>query len=594
MDSLPSGHPARLHLAEADAGGDTLAPKVVLDFPDIHIIHPPAGIKDPAALWLALDRDPGVFRQRLGVLADAARRASDLRAEALGKEAREAWKVAQPVLEAPNLLDSVAAAIRTGGYAGELTAPLLAYVALTSRLLERPLNRAFIAPSAAGKNRAIDGALALMPPTAYHLEGAGSARALIYGDGDYQHRMVIVAEADSLPEDGPAASAVRSIVTDSCMRYDVVERDAETGRFTTRHIDKPGPTGLVTTSTKSLGEQWSTRLFAVSVSDTPDQTRAVLLAHATSVNGTSPMADVHGLIAAQRWLELAGDHNVTIPFASALAEAVPADLVRMRRDFRQLLTVIQAVALLHQRQRERDPEGRIIASLEDYRQARLLLLDVFTEAATGGVSRPVRETVAAVAALYDGASPVSVTVLSNHLGLHRSTTWRRIQEAVRLEFVGNEETRQGKPAKLVPGVPLPEERPALPLPEDVCVYAPHPETDATVQPAPSAPIWAEAGSAVASGCIGFATVAQPVEGASPDSESPPEGQAVARLQSDLGDEDTHTRGCCHVTPEEVAALWADADARGLEVARCSCCGGPTAIGRDPCLRCGEPVTGGVR
>jgi len=522
---------------EADAGGDTLAAKLALNFPDILIVDPPAGVKDPAALWQALDRDPGAFRQRLGVLIGMARRASDLRAEALGEEAREAWKLAQPVLEAPNLLDNVATAIRTGGYAGELTAPLLAYLALTSRLLGRPLNLAFIAPSAAGKNRAIDGALALMPPTAYYLEKAGSARALVYGDADYQHRTVIVAEADSIPEDGPAASAIRALAADNCMTYDVVERDAETGRFTTRHIEKPGPTGLITTATKSLGEQMGTRLLTVAVSDTPQQTRAVLQSHAATVRGASPKADVAALIAAQRWLELAGDHNATIPFASVLADAVPADLVRMRRDFRQLLTVIQAVALLYQRQRQRDAEGRIVATLEDYRRARNLLLESFTEAATGGVSGPVRETVQEVARLYDGTSPLTVKAVADGLGLSKDTVWHRVRRALRAGYVVNLEAQKGRPAKLVPGDPLPEERPTLPEPEELCVYAPHADGHSTVQPPDAGPICAESEAAVESA---VEQPIQPPERAAPDTEPAPVGDAVERLNGDRGDKETHT------------------------------------------------------
>jgi hypothetical protein len=389
-----------------------------------------------------------------------------------------------------------------------------------------------------------------MPPSAYHLEKAGSARALIYGDSDFQHKTVVIAEADSIPEEGPAASAARSIAADNCMTYDVVERDPESGRFTTRHIEKPGPTGLITTSIKALGEQMGTRLLTVGVADTPTQTRAVLQAHAASVNGSCPTPDVDALVAAQRWLELAGDHNVTIPFASALAEAVPADLVRMRRDFRQLLTVIQAVALLYQRQRDRDAEGRIVANLEDYRQARNLLLDVFTEAATGGVSQSVRQTVQVVARLYDGANPVTAPALADALGLHRATAWRRTQAALRLGFLVNTETRKGQPAKLVPGAPLPEERLALPLPEDVCVYAPHPESDATAQPDAPPRIWPEAGETVAEPVAEAPPVAQPQPGVqppmqpaeepSPDSETAPEGPPVAPLQSDPQEEDTHT------------------------------------------------------
>ena len=407
---------------EPDAGGDTLAAKVALDFPDIRIIEPVGVAKDASDLYL---QDRTAFAVRVRELMDRARPASELRAEALGKEAREVFLMARPLLEDRGLLDRIAEAIEAGGYAGDARPPLLAYIALTSRLLERPLNLAFIAPSAAGKNKAVDAALAFMPPSAYHLEKAGSARALVYGETDFQHKTVVVAEADSIPEDGSAASAVRALAADNSMSYDATERDGETGRFAVRHIEKPGPTGLITTSIKPLGEQMGTRLLAVAVADTPEQTRAVLAAHASTVNGPQPTCETAGLVALQRWLELAGDRGVTIPYAHALAQAVPADLVRMRRDFRQLLTVIQAVALLYQRQRERDADGRIIASLEDYAHARYLLLDVFTEAATGGVSHSVRETVQALTALYDGTNPVTITTLAGGESRRRSiwTSW---------------------------------------------------------------------------------------------------------------------------------------------------------------------------
>ncbi|MGD0764803.1 MAG: hypothetical protein ABR978_00655, partial [Dehalococcoidia bacterium] len=435
---------------EPDAGGDTLAPKVAATFPDVRIIDSPPDVKDPSALWLALNADDDGFQRRMGELIAAARPASELRAEALSAEARECYRAAGGLLEDANLIDLVGEAIRHGGFAGDLTPALVAYLALTSRLLERPLNLAFIAPSAAGKNRAVDSALALMPESAYHLEGAGSARALIYGEEDFQHRIVVVAEADSIPEDGPAASAVRALATDNAMMYDVTERDEQTGKFTVRHIVKPGPTGLVTTATRPLGPQLDTRMLTVSVPDTPAQTRAVLSTHAASVNGSRPSPDVTGLVAIQRWLELAGERRVTIPYAHALAELVPADLVRMRRDFRQLLTLIQAVALLYQRQRERDDDGRIIATFGDYAVAREIVLDVFTAVATGGVSPAVRETAHAVAELYTG-EPLTVKSIADALGLDKSSTWRRVKTALRLGHLQNLETRRGAPARIIPG-----------------------------------------------------------------------------------------------------------------------------------------------
>ena len=143
----------------------------------------------------------------------------------------------------------------------------------TSRLLEKPQNGAIVSPSAAGKNATVDAGLSLIPPEAVVVIKAGSARALICSDQDYQHPVVLFSEADSIPEDGPAASAIRSLAEVNQMEYDVGERDEITHQFVTRHIVKPGPTVLLTTATRSLGEQLATRMLEFQVSDAPEQPR---------------------------------------------------------------------------------------------------------------------------------------------------------------------------------------------------------------------------------------------------------------------------------------------------------------------------------
>jgi len=461
---------------EPDRGGDALVPKIGVDFPELRVIEAPVGVKDPNALWLTMGCDRHAFQRHIRELAQASSRYSDIRAEALSEEARETYKTAAALLEAPGLMKLISDVIREEGYAGDVRPPVLAYLALTSRLLECPLNLAFIAASASGKNRAVDAALELMPPSAYYMVKAGSARSLVYSEESFSHRVVVFAEADSIPDDGPAASAVRSIASDNSMEYDVTERNEETGHYAVRRIHKPGPTGLITTSTRPLPSQMDTRVLSLGIPDRPEHTRAVLAAHAAAVNGKRPHGDVRGFIALQRWLELAGEHRVTVPFSYALAEAVPADQVRMRRDFRQLLTTIQSVALLHQCQRERDDEGRIIASKDDYRIARDLLLDTFTSAATGGVSATVRETVVAVASLFDGERPVTATALAARLGLSKAATSDRVKRAVSLGFVVNQETQRGMPHRLILGDPIPDEVRALPDPDSLGYCPEEPRT----------------------------------------------------------------------------------------------------------------------
>jgi len=185
---------------------------------------------------------------------DAKRRA----AAAAGAERR-----ARALLDDPDVLSRVDEAMRANGYVGDLAPARLVYVALTSRLLERPLNLAVVADAAAGKNATLDAALALVPPEAVYVFSASSPTSIVYTDEQFAHRVVVFKEADSIPDTGPAASAVRALADDQELRYEVTVLDPRTGAFETRKIIKAGPTGLLTTSLRALRRQLHTRVLQV-------------------------------------------------------------------------------------------------------------------------------------------------------------------------------------------------------------------------------------------------------------------------------------------------------------------------------------------
>jgi hypothetical protein len=359
---------------------------------------------------------------------------------------------------------------------------MMSYFAITSRLLPAPLNLGYISQSASGKNAGVDASLPFFPETAFYLIRASSPRALIYNDEQFTHRTVILTEADSLPEDGPAASAVRSLMSDGEMTYEVVEK-GDDGSHHVRKIVKPGPTGLITTSTKPLGDQANTRTLTVSISDSPEQTRLVMHAQADRANDELVQPDFEPWVALQRWLELAGERRVVIPFARNLANMISATAVRMRRDFSQLLTVIQVNALLHQLQRERDIQGRIIATLDDYAAARWLLEEVFT-ATVHEMTPAIRETVEAVALIAKNGSTVTEQELVKKLDLAKSTIHYRVRRAVKSGFLVNQTSQRGAPAQLVIGAPIPDGCP-LPTTEDLLLCVEESGNDSNPRTAPS-------------------------------------------------------------------------------------------------------------
>lgn len=170
--------------------------------------------------------------------------------------------------------------------------------------------------------------------------------------------------------------------------------------------------------------------------------------------------------ALQLWIE-GGAREAVVPFAGALAEAIPPVAVRLRRDFVGLLGLIQTRAILHQAQRERDEQGRVVATLDDYAAVHELTADLVAAGVGATVPQTVRETVAAVAELTARQQPrmgVMLGRVAEHLHLDKSSASRRVNAAIKGGYLVNSEERKGRPACLELGEPLPEEREVLPSP----------------------------------------------------------------------------------------------------------------------------------
>ena len=235
-------------------------------------------------------------------------------------------------------------------------------------------------------------------------------------------------------------------------------------------------TGLITTTTAvGLHPENETRLLSVTVTDTPQQTKLIMRAHAQGRRRTDGI-DVAPWHALQQALALE-QANVIIPFSEELADLIPAVAVRLRRDFATVLSLIEAHAVLHQATRERSLDGAIIATIKDYSAVREIVADLVSQGVGATVSDTLRETVRAVEELQSGAGAegVSMTTLGQRLQLDKSSTSRRAKEAIAKGYLKNLEDKRGRPARLVLGDPLPDDVVVLPtleaLEERCCTVA---------------------------------------------------------------------------------------------------------------------------
>lgn len=152
--------------------------------------------------------------------------------------------------------------------------------------------------------------------------------------------------------------------------------------------------------------------------------------------------------------------------------------VRLRRDFTAILNLIEAHALLHQANRKKDKQGRVIAALADYRAVQELINDIVSQGVEQTVSKTIRQTVEAVGQICgakektgkrigDEQTAATVKGVAERLGIDRSAASRRVKDAVGHGYLKNLETKLGQPHRLVVADPLPEEEKVMPTPEEV-------------------------------------------------------------------------------------------------------------------------------
>ena len=299
---------------------------------------------DVGALLLALE---GLVAEQLqALLAPSGSAAAPVMTEAERAAALE-------LLRDPHLMGRIVADLTTAGLVGEDTNKLVAYVAAVSRLLPEPLAVIIQSASAAGKTSLMDAVLAFVPPEHKIEYSAMTGQALFYlGETDLRHKVLAVVEEEGAER---ASYAMKLLQSEGALTIASTGKDPDTGKLVTHAYHVEGPVMLcLTTTAVELDEELVNRALVLTVDESAAQTRAIhqvqrarrTLDGVLTREARAALVTVHQH--AQRLLE---PLRVVNPYAPALTFGDAR--LRTRRDHEKYLTLIDAIALLHQYQRER-------------------------------------------------------------------------------------------------------------------------------------------------------------------------------------------------------------------------------------------------
>ena len=415
--------------------------------------------KDPSGLYLS---DPENFKSNIKRYMDQAVPWVEVEKQRRQEVLKDSWGECCELAQRPAILDEFAKLIPSCGLAGEIKAAKLLYLALVTRILPKPTSVVVDGPSAAGKSYLVENVLKFFPIESYHDLTAMSEKNLAYTEENLSHRFLILYEAAGLSGDF-ATYLIRSLLSEGCIKYEFVEKTSE--GLKSRLIEKQGPTGLIMTTTQVwMHPENETRVLTVTVNDTQDQTSKVFMALAED---DVPPVDFKPWHALQNYLQ-AGHNGVAIPFAKELAGLTKPIAVRLRRDFGALLSLIRGHALLHQASRKVDPQGRIIATIEDYATVLDLVGDTIGQNVDACVPETVKETVRAAEMILETSDEEYCTIaeVGKQLNIDRASASRRINTAIRRGYL-KEGEKKTRPKQIVIGDPLPGDTSIFPDPDEL-------------------------------------------------------------------------------------------------------------------------------
>ena len=269
-------------------------------------------------------------------------------AVAMAEADREA---ALELLRDPKLMARIAADFGACGIVGESTNKLTGYLAAVSRKLPRPLAVVLQSSSAAGKSSLMDAVLAFMPEEERVKYSAMTGQSLFYmGETNLKNKILAIVEEEGASR---ASYALKLLQSEGELTIASTGKDPATGNHITQEYRVEGPVMIfLTTTAIEIDEELLNRCLVLSVDEGRAQTEAI---HRLQ----RARRTLQGLIDKQERLTLIALHQNAQRLLKPLAVVNPyadhltflSDRTRTRRDHEKYLTLIDAIALLHQYQR---------------------------------------------------------------------------------------------------------------------------------------------------------------------------------------------------------------------------------------------------
>lgn len=383
-------------------------------------------------------------------------------------------KEAVEALKSKDLFNIILGGFDVLGYIGEKKNKLIGFLAVVSRLLQKPLAVLFLSRPGAGKTELQNCICKLAPPEHVIQYTRLTGQSLFYREPNaLKNKVLAIEEEGGLKE---ALYSIKTLISSQKLSISATRTDAKTGKFSVDDYTVNGPVVVMvsTTDPDGLDDETKGRFLTLTIDESADQTKKILQAqftkntnewYRTTADEESVLRLHHNML---RMLQ-----PLTVTFTHDLKLHWPFGRLQMRREQGKFISLVKAIVLVHQYQRKTGTIRRVDGTKMAYAQATQKDIDLALELSREVFARNVddvsptgrtllAETVALVKEAYDGMKtidpkkelllseiPFTRKELRERIGWSEPQVRRNLDHLVELGYIGRLTGRQGSTFRYV-------------------------------------------------------------------------------------------------------------------------------------------------
>lgn len=277
------------------------------------------------------------------------------------------------LLKSPDLMDKLGDKIGLSGVVGEEMNRLLLFCVASSYKMPKTLHAIVQGSSGSGKTHLLNAVLELMPPEEL-LNVTRITDKSLYNYGKYalRNKLFVIQDLDGLSEE--ALLAFRELISYEKVASSTTGQD-KNGQIGSYVKEVYGPVASMTATTQTeVYEDNENRCFTLAVNEGEAQTQAIIdymnACSIGTVNWSNQQYTKHVFRNCVRMLQ---PYEVVNAYADQLS--LPDGVHKARRLHSLYQALVKQITLLHQFQRKKDAQGRLITTKTDLHWANTILFE---------------------------------------------------------------------------------------------------------------------------------------------------------------------------------------------------------------------------